>query len=90
MADEMAVPEQHPSTFCAKFDEFPEAKNANLGDMIEIKFKGKVVSLRAPDKYSKGEAVLEVKNADLSEEDMEKMPVKELRKKLPVKDEEEY
>jgi hypothetical protein len=83
-----AVPEQHPSTFCGMFDDFPELKDAKLGDMIELKIKGKVVELEAPSKDSKGKAGLEVKSADMTEDEMRDMPAKELRKKLPVKDEE--
>lgn len=87
MADEMAVPEQYPSTFCAKFDEFPEAKNWKLGDMVELTVKGKVTALHAPDRNMKGEAILEIKNAE-TPDDMEDMPASEMRKRLPVKDEE--
>jgi len=83
-----AVPEQMPSTFCARFDEFPEVKDAQLGDVIELKIKGKVVSLRAPDMHAKGEATLEVKSADMGEDEMRKMPLNELRDKLPKKSEE--
>lgn len=83
-----AVPEQYPSTFCARFDEFPEVKDAKLGDVIELKIKGKVVELRAPDRNMKGEATLEVKSADMKNQDMEDMPASEMRKRLPVKDEE--
>lgn len=91
MAEDIkAVPEQYPSTMCARLDEFPELKDAKLGDLVELKIKAKVVGMRAPDREAKGEANLEVKSAEMTEDEMREMPSKELRKKLPVKDEEEY
>lgn len=96
MAEAIGKPEEMPSTFCARHDAFPELKDAKLGEMVELKVRGKVVSLRAPDKYSKGETHLEISSGNTSEEeaepkeeDVENMSAEEMRKKLPVKDEEE-
>jgi len=88
MAKEMAVPEQHPSSFCAKFDEFPELRNSKLGDVVELKVRGTVVSLQASDMHSKGSASLEITNGNGSE-NYDKMSSSDMRKRLPVKDEEE-
>lgn len=97
MEKDMATPERMPSTFCARHDEFPELKDAQLGETVEIKVRGKVVGLRAADRYSKGETTLEINSGNLSEkeaepemeDDIENMSSEEMRKRLPVKDEEE-
>jgi hypothetical protein len=95
MEKDIATPERMPSTFCARHDEFPELKDAQLGETVEIKVRGKVVGLRAADRYSKGETTLEINSGNLSEveaepeDDVENMSSEEMRKRLPVKDEEE-
>lgn len=90
MANEMAVPEESPSTFSAKHDKFPELKNAKLGDIVEVKVKGKVVNLHAASQYSKGSTEIEVESGQNKEDDNpETMPLEKLREKLPKKQEED-
>lgn len=87
----MSKKENYPSTFCARHDEFPELKDAKLGQEVELKVKAKVVGLRAADMHSKGETNLEILAGNKSDKEAapEDMSAEEMRKKLPVKDEEE-
>lgn len=92
-ADPMMGPTENkvPTTMCIKHADLPGLEDAALGTRVTFTVVGKVTSNRASDKYSDGDATIEVTSIEDQATDKKKnaatMHLSDLKEKISKKDE---
>lgn len=79
-----------PTTMCIKHADLPGLEDAALGARVKFTVIGKVTSNRASDKYSDGDATIEVSSIEEGETEKKKnastMHISELKDKITKKE----
>lgn len=81
-----------PTTMCIKHEDMPGLEDAALGTRVTFTVTGRVTSNRSSDKYSDGDATIEVISIEDRSGDKKKnaatMHMSDLKEKISSKDEE--
>lgn len=82
-----------PTTLCIKHADMPGLEDAALGTRVKFTVTGKVTSNRASDKYSDGDATIEVVSIEDEQPEKKKnaatMHLADLKQKITSKDKSE-